>query len=395
MSNRIFICAAGRSAIGGFGGSLIDMAPAELGAAVARGVLERAGAKEAAELDEVVVGNVLAAGHGMNIARQVSLKAGVPVSVPAYTVNQVCGSGLKAVMLGASAIAAGDAGAVLAGGVESMSQAAFVSLGTRWGARLGHSELKDLLLSDGLTDVFHSCHMGITAENLAKRYSISREAQDAFAFESQKRAKVAVDSGHFKAEIVPLALMKRGKQVGTFEIDEHLRPQTTLESLAALKPAFSKDGTVTAGNASGINDGAAFVVLLSEKEVERRKATPLAEVLGWASSGVEPEVMGIGPVGATNAALTKAKLTLTDIDLVEANEAFAVQAIAVAQLLGLNAAHTNVCGGAIALGHPIGASGARVLVTLLHQLQRMQLRTGLATLCVGGGQGVAVVVRRV
>jgi acetyl-CoA C-acetyltransferase len=276
-----------------------------------------------------------------------------------------------------------------------MSQAGFVSMSTRWGARLGSSELKDLMLSDGLTDVFHQCHMGITAENLATRYSISREAQDAFACESQKKAAAAQTQGFFKSEISAVSLMKRGKQVGSFELDEHLRPQTTLESLKQLKPAFSKEGSVTAGNASGINDGAAFLVLMSEAEVLKRGLTPLAEVVAWGSGGVEPEVMGIGPVPAVRQALQRAEINLSQLDLIEANEAFAVQALAVARELELPLDRTNVCGGAIALGHPIGASGARVLVTLLHQLKRTGGSLGLATLCVGGGQGVAVIVKNI
>jgi acetyl-CoA C-acetyltransferase len=393
--SKVFIVSATRSAIGAFGGALVDVAPADLGACIARASLEHAGCGKDSIVDEVIIGNVLGAGHGMNMARQVALKAGVSVATPAYTVNQVCGSGLKAVMQAASSIRAGESHTVLAGGVESMSQAGFVSMSTRWGARLGSSELKDLMLSDGLTDVFHQCHMGITAENLATRYSISREAQDAFACESQKKAAAAQTQGFFKSEISAVSLMKRGKQVGSFELDEHLRPQTTLESLKQLKPAFSKEGSVTAGNASGINDGAAFLVLMSEAEVLKRGLTPLAEVVAWGSGGVEPEVMGIGPVPAVRQALQRAEINLSQLDLIEANEAFAVQALAVARELELPLDRTNVCGGAIALGHPIGASGARVLVTLLHQLKRTGGSLGLATLCVGGGQGVAVIVKNI
>jgi acetyl-CoA C-acetyltransferase len=396
MTRPVLVLSAARTAIGGFGGSLQDLSPSDLGAAVVKAALQRAGIAEdngGAVIDEVIMGNVLGAGHGMNIARQVCLKGGLSVATPAYTVNKVCGSGLKAISLGAAAVASEEAECILAGGVESMSQAPFVSLGTRWGARLGNSELKDLILADGLTDVFKSCHMGITAENLAERYKISREAQDAFSADSQAKALNAIEKGWFKSEITPVALFKKGKQVGTFEVDEHPRKGTTVESLAGLKPAFKKEGTVTAGNASGINDGAAAVLLASEKYAAQRGAKAIAEIIGWASGAVEPEVMGIGPVEAVKKLVQKTKVNLSEVDLIEANEAFAAQAISVNNLLGWNTAKVNVAGGAIALGHPIGASGARILVTLIHQLRRIGGKLGIATLCVGGGQGIAVLVR--
>ncbi|MBX7144954.1 MAG: acetyl-CoA C-acetyltransferase [Oligoflexia bacterium] len=395
MSSKVYIASAVRTAIGSFGGSLTELAPAELGAHAARAALEQANMKESPLVDEVIVGNVLGAGHGMNISRQVCLRAGLPVSTPAYTVNKVCGSGLKAISLGATEIAAGNYDCVLAGGVESMSQAAFVSLTQRWGARMGNSELKDLMLQDGLTDVFNSCHMGITAENIADKYKISRADQDSFALESQNKAQLAISQGYFKTEILPLPIMKRGKQVGTFDTDEHPRAGVTLESLSALKPAFKKDGSVTAGNASGINDGAAFLVLASEKALKDRNLKPMAEIVGWASAGVEPAIMGTGPIEAVKRVLSKTGLTSNDIDLIEANEAFAVQALAVNRALEFDPQRVNICGGAIALGHPIGASGARILVTLLHQLRRTGKRVGLATLCVGGGQGIAALVKRI
>ncbi|MFM1848563.1 MAG: acetyl-CoA acetyltransferase ThlA [Pseudomonadota bacterium] len=392
---KVFIVAATRSPIGNFGGTLLGTSPAELGRAIAVGALEkvRYGASRGSLVDEVIVGNVLGAGHGMNLARQVGVKAGLPVTVPAYTVNKVCGSGLKAVTLGAQAIALGDAEAVLAGGVESMSQAPFTTIGARWGARLGHLALNDAMINDGLTDVFHGCHMGITAENLAERFQISRREQDEYAAESQRRAASAIGNGWFQDEITPIMIEQRGKDPLRFDVDEYVRGSTTVEGLGKLKPAFKKDGSVTAGNASGINDGAAFLVLMSEARVKELGLEPLAELVGWASSGVEPEVMGIGPVEAVRTVCRKTGTDLGSIDLIEANEAFAVQALAVARSLELPVERTNICGGAIALGHPIGASGARILVTLVHQLRRAKKELGLATLCVGGGQGIAAVVR--
>lgn len=393
---EIFIVAAKRTAIGKFGGSLVEASPTELGVVALKGALESTGKAEAikGKVDEVIIGNVLGAGQGMNIARQVCLKSGLPVSVPSYAVNKVCGSGLKSVMLGCQSIALGDAKIVAAGGTESMSQVGFISMGSRWGAKLGHSELRDLILQDGLTDVFHSCHMGITAENLASKYNISRQDQDAFALESQKRAAAAISSGIFKDEISPFALMKRGKQVGEFSVDEHGRADTTLESLAGLKPAFKPDGSVTAGNASGINDGAAICIVASGDTVKEHGLKPLARVVGWSSAALEPEFMGMGPVGAVQNLCAKTGIKVGQVDLFEANEAFAAQALAVSRALELDSTKVNISGGAIALGHPIGASGARVLVTLVHALNRTQKRYGVATLCVGGGQGVAMMIER-
>ena len=394
----IYIVSAVRSAIGAFGGTLSGLSPSDLGRRVASEALSRAGLPEGKReangaVSEVIVGNVLGAGHGMNIARQVTLRSGLAVSTPAYTVNKVCGSGLKAVTLAAEALRSGDSDVILAGGVESMSQAPFVSLSARAGVRLGHTELRDLILQDGLTDVFDGCHMGITAENLAEAHSISRADQDRFALESQTRAAKAIAAGAFKDEIVPIAIEVRGKDPLQFATDEHPRAGTTIEALTKLRSAFKKDGTVTAGNASGINDGAAFLVLATAAGVKRLGVKPLAEIVGFASAGVEPKHMGIGPVKAVERLCEKTRTNLNDVAWIEANEAFAAQALAVQKLLKWDPAKVNPNGGAIALGHPIGASGARILVTLLHQLKRTGAPTGIATLCVGGGQGIAVLVK--
>jgi len=395
MSEKIFIVAAKRTAIGKFGGTLVDVSPAQLGTIATKATLVSAGASDKLNnaISEVIIGNVLGAGHGMNIARQICLNSGLPVSVPAFTISKVCGSGLKAVTLACQSIALSEAEVVVAGGVESMSQAPFVSASTRWGAKLGNAELKDLILQDGLTDVFHSCHMGITAENLAAKFNITREDQDAFALESQRRAKVAIEDGSFKEEIAAVPLMKRGKQVGEFLVDEHPRFDTTIESLKSLKPAFKSDGSVTAGNASGINDGAAILLVASETATKKYDLTPMAEIVGWASSALEPEIMGLGPVGAVQKLCQKTGVKLSEVDIIEANEAFASQSLAVSRALELDPKRVNVWGGAIALGHPIGASGARVLVTLVHALKKSNAKTGIATLCVGGGQGIAVMIR--
>ncbi|MDZ4784714.1 MAG: acetyl-CoA C-acyltransferase, partial [bacterium] len=361
---KIFLVAGKRTAIGKFGGTLLDISPAELGKITARATIASSGDEVliGARVNEVIIGNVLGAGHGMNIARQICLGAGLPITTPAYLLNKVCGSGLKAVVLACQGILCGDSELVLAGGVESMSQTVFVSKTARWGAKLGNVEMQDLILQDGLTDVFNSCHMGITAENLATKYNISRKDQDAFALESQKRALLAISSGFFKEEICPVPLMKRGKQVGEFLTDEHPRADTTIETLSSLKPAFKPDGSVTAGNASGINDGAATVLLASEGCVKNLGLKPMAEIIGWASSGVEPEIMGIGPVSAVQKLCNKTGVAISQVDLFEANEAFASQALAVSRSLELDPLKVNISGGAIALGHPIGASGARVLV---------------------------------
>lgn len=391
--NRAFIVEALRTPIGSFGGTLAAFSPATLGALCARATIERS-AVPADVFSEVIVGNVLGAGHGMNVARQVGRGAGLPDSVPALTLNRVCGSGLQAVIDAARGVRAGDFEVVLCGGVESMSQTGHLSFQQRWGARLGHAEMRDLLIWDGLTDVFHGCHMGVTAENLATVYGITRAEQDAFALESQKRAQRALQENWMRDEIVPVPIEKKGKPVAHFERDEHPRADTTAESLAALRPAFKKDGTVTAGNASGINDGAAFLVVASEGAVKRHSLRPLAEIEGYAVAGVNPEQMGIGPVPAVRKLLSGSGRSLSQIDLIEANEAFAVQALAVAKELEWDPTVVNVGGGAIALGHPIGASGARILVTLLHHLQRLKKERGIATLCVGGGQGVALEISR-
>ncbi len=391
---KVFIVAAKRTAIGSFGGALVGVSARSMGSTCARAAFSGLSEKVTAGVDEVIVGNVLAAGHGMNIARQIALDSGLKSEVPAFTVNQVCGSGLKAIALGFQSIRAGDAQCVLAGGVESMSQAMHVSSDVRWGKKMGAVEFKDLMLSDGLTDAFHGYHMGITAENLATEFKISREEQDAYAAESQRRAGIAQQAGHFKNEIAAVPLLKRGAVVGSFDTDEYIRPQTSTADLKKLSPAFQKDGTVTAGNASGINDGAAMLVLMSEEALARSGATALAEVLAVSAAGVAPERMGYGPVPAARKACESAKLTVGDLELVEANEAFAVQALVVQRELGLDPLKVNVSGGAIALGHPIGASGARVLTTLIYGLQRSSKQIGLATLCIGGGQGIAMIIRR-
>lgn len=393
--SEVFIVAARRTAVGSFGGSLAGVPPRTLGAICARAALSGvSNATPRVSIQQVIVGNVLSAGHGMNVARQIALDSGLSPAVTAFTVNQVCGSGLKAVALAYESIRLGASECVLAGGVESMSQAAHVSMEGRWGKKMGSIELKDSMLSDGLTDAFDGGHMGLTAENLASEFNISREAQDAYAAESQRRAALARAAGVFRDEIVPVPLQKRGGAETLFQEDEYIKPDTTPEGLAALKPAFKKDGTVTAGNASGINDGAAMLLLMSERAVERAGCTPLARIVSVASAGVEPQRMGFGPVPASQAACEYAGIVPSQVDLVEANEAFAVQALVVQQALKLDTARVNRWGGAIALGHPIGASGARVLTTLVHGMAREGSRMGLATLCIGGGQGIAMVLSK-
>lgn len=391
--SEVFIVAARRTAIGKFQGSLGTVAAADLGAAVIRAVLADSGV-EAQRVDHVCMGHVLAAGAGQNTARQAGIRAGLPVEVPATTVNMVCGSGLEAVQLGAQAIRLGDAQLVVAGGMESMSLAPYCLPKARAGLRMGHATLVDSMISDGLWDAFGDFHMGITAENLARRHGISRDAQDAYALQSQQRAVAAQDAGRFSAEITAVDLPKKGGGTQLFLVDEQPRRDVDATSLAALKPAFDKSGTVTAGNASTINDGAAAVVLASPEAVRKYRLPVLARVVAAARAGVDPAYMGEGPVPATRRCLEKAGWTVSSLDLVEANEAFAVQALTVLRQLELDPARVNVNGGAIALGHPIGASGARVLVTLLHELARRQASRGLATLCVGGGQGIALAVER-
>jgi acetyl-CoA C-acetyltransferase len=390
MSNDVVILSGCRTPIGTFGGAFKDVSAVELATLTVREAVRRAGVRPD-QVDEVILGCILQAGIGMNPARQATIKAGLPESVPAHTVNKVCGSGLKAVMLAAQAIKAGDAEVVVAGGTESMSGAPMLLPGARWGERLGHGRVLDHMIHEGLTDAFHDIHMGITAENLVERYHLSRERQDAFAAESQARAEAAIREGRFKDEIVPVPVPDR-KGARTVDTDEHPRPGTTAESLGKLRPAFKKDGSVTAGNASGLNDGAAALVVSSRERAERLGARPLARVLAYASAAVDPKVMGIGPVPAVKKALEKAGRSLDSIDLFELNEAFAAQSLAVLDELKLDPARVNVNGGAIALGHPIGASGARILVTLLYALRARGKRTGLAGLCIGGGQGVALIV---
>ena len=391
MSNDIAILAATRTAIGSFQGTLSGLPAHALGAALIRGILEKTGIAPA-EIDEVVLGQILTAGSGQNPARQAAIAAGLPHTVPALSLNKVCGSGLKAVHLAAQAIALGDADLVLAGGQESMSLAPYVLPKARTGLRLGHAQLEDSLIRDGLWDAFNDYHMGITAENLAERYGITRAQQDAFAADSQRKAAEAIAAGRFQDEITPISIPQRKGDPVLFDTDEQPRAGTTAEALAKLRPAFKKDGTVTAGNASTINDGAAVLLLASAQKAEALGLPVLAWIRGYASAGVDPAVMGIGPVPATQKTLNKAGWRIGDLDLIEANEAFAAQALAVNQELGWDTARVNVNGGAIALGHPIGASGARILVTLVHELIRRDARKGLATLCIGGGQGVAIVI---
>ena len=393
MSNDIAILAATRTAIGSFQGTLSGLPAHALGAALIRGLVEKTGIAPA-EIDEVVLGQILTAGSGQNPARQAAIAAGLPHTVPALSLNKVCGSGLKAVHLAAQAIALGDADLVLAGGQESMSLAPYVLPKARTGLRLGHAQLEDSLIRDGLWDAFNDYHMGITAENLAERYGITRAQQDAFAADSQRKAAEAIAAGRFQDEITPISIPQRKGDPVLFDTDEQPRAGTTAEALAKLRPAFKKDGTVTAGNASTINDGAAVLLLASAQKAEALGLPVLAWIRGYASAGVDPAVMGIGPVPATQKTLNKAGWRIGDLDLIEANEAFAAQALAVNQELGWDTARVNVNGGAIALGHPIGASGARILVTLVHELIRRDARKGLATLCIGGGQGVAIAIER-
>ena len=390
----VVIVSAARTAVGKFSGSLAKIAAPELGATVIRAVLERAGLKPE-QVSEVILGQVLAAGSGQNPARQSLIKAGLPTSVPGLTINKVCGSGLKAVMLAANAIIAGDADIVIAGGQENMSAAPHVLPGSRDGFRMGDAKLVDTMIVDGLWDVYNQYHMGITAENVAKEYGITREQQDAFAALSQNKAEAAQKAGRFDAEIVPVEIPQRKGEPLRFATDEFVRHGVTAESLAGLKPAFTKEGTVTAANASGLNDGAAAVIVMSAKKAEALGLTPLARIKAYASAGVDPKVMGMGPVPASRRCLERAGWTPGDLDLMEINEAFAAQALAVHQQMGWDTSKVNVNGGAIAIGHPIGASGCRILVTLLHEMQKRDAKRGLASLCIGGGMGVALAVERV
>ncbi|HFU4488666.1 TPA: acetyl-CoA C-acetyltransferase [Streptococcus suis] len=387
------IVAAVRTPIGSYGGSLKDVPAVDLGVTVVKAALEKIQLSPDM-VDELIFGNVLSAGLGQNVARQISMKAGIPISTPSYTINKVCGSGLKTIQLAAQAVLLGDADVVIAGGAENMSQAAYVLQNQRWGSRMGHSKVLDTMLVDGLTDAFEPIHMGITAENVAAKYGISREQQDAFAVASQEKAMAAIKAGKFKDEIVPVSIPQRKGDPILFDTDEYPRENASLEGMAKLRTAFKKDGTVTAGNASGINDGAAAVVVMSSEKAAELGLPVLATIKSYASAGLEPELMGCGPIYASRKALEKAGLTVADLDLVESNEAFAAQACAVNKDLDLNTDIVNVNGGAIALGHPIGASGARIFVTLLHEMQKRDAKCGLATLCIGGGMGTAVIVTR-
>ncbi len=382
----IYIIGACRTAIGSFGGSLSGVPAAELGSVVIKEALNRANVKPE-QVDEVLMGCICTAGQGQNVARQASIKAGIPEGICAMTVNMVCGSGLKTVMEGARAIACGDAEIVVAGGMENMSMAPYLLPDARNGMRMGDKSVVDSMIKDGLWCAFNDYHMGITAENVADQYKLTREAQDAFAAQSQAKAAAA----DFSKEIVAVPV-KVKKEIVPFEKDEYIRPSTNEESLAKLRPAFTKEGTVTAGNASGINDGAAAVILISGDKMKELGLKPLAKLVACGQDGVDPKIMGIGPVGATKKALAKAGWTVADLDLIEANEAFAAQALAVSSDLQLDPAKTNVKGGAIALGHPIGASGTRILVTLIHTMQEKGLKKGLATLCIGGGMGIAALI---
>ena len=389
----VVIVAATRTAVGSFQGSLAHVPAVELGAAVIRQLLAQTGL-DGAQVDEVIMGQVLTAGAGQNPARQAAIKAGLPFAVPALTLNKVCGSGLKALHLGAQAIRCGDAEVIIAGGQENMSLSNYIMPGARTGLRMGHSQIVDTMISDGLWDAFNDYHMGITAENLVAKYDISREAQDAFAAASQQKATAAIEAGRFVDEITPILIPQRKGDPIAFTTDEQPRAGTTAESLAKLRPAFKKDGSVTAGNASSLNDGAAAVMLMSAAKAKALGLPVLAKIAAYANAGVDPAIMGIGPVSATQRCLSKAGWTLQQLDLIEANEAFAAQALAVGQELQWDASKVNVNGGAIAIGHPIGASGCRILVTLLHEMLKRDAKKGLATLCIGGGQGVALAIER-
>jgi acetyl-CoA C-acetyltransferase len=391
---EVVIVSAVRTALGNFNGSLKNVSAPDLGATVIKGALEKAGLKPE-QVDEVILGNVLQAGLGQNPARQAAISAGIPESVSSMTINKVCGSGLKAVHLATQAILAGDAEIVVAGGMENMSQAPYLLKNARDGFKMGDQKLVDTLTSDGLTCVFNHYHMGMTAENLADKYSITREEQDQFSAWSQEKAAKAIEAGKFKDEIVPVIIPQRKGDPIVFDRDEYPKKGTTAEKLAGLRPAFKKDGSVTAGNASGINDGAAVVVVMSRKKADELGVKPLVTIKGNASAGVDPSIMGIGPVPAVRKVLEKTSISLEELELIEANEAFAAQSLAVDRELHFNKEILNVNGGAIALGHPIGASGARILVTLIHEMKRRNARVGLATLCIGGGQGVATVVELV
>nr|MBF0682968.1 acetyl-CoA C-acetyltransferase [Pseudomonas sp.] len=389
----VVIVAATRTAIGSFQGALASVPAVDLGAAVIQRLLEQTGVP-GAQVNDVILGHVLTAGAGQNTARQAAVKAGLPHGVPSMTLNKVCGSGLKAVQLGVQAIRCGDAEVVIAGGMENMSLAPYVMPGARTGLRMGHGQIVDTMIQDGLWDAFNDYHMGITAENLVEKYQLSREEQDAFAAASQQKAAAAIEAGRFADEITPILIPQRKGEPVAFSVDEQPRAGTTAEALAKLRPAFKKDGSVTAGNASSLNDGAAAVLLMSAEKAKTLGLPVLARIAGYASAGVDPAIMGIGPVDATRRTLAKAGWDIAELDLIEANEAFAAQSLSVGKELQWDADKVNVNGGAIALGHPIGASGCRILVTLLHEMIRRDAHKGLATLCIGGGQGVALAIER-
>ncbi len=391
---EVVIVSAVRTAIGSFGGSLKDIPAAELGSIVIKEAVNRAGIKPEL-VEEVVMGNVIQAGQGQNVARQAAVKAGLPVGVPAMTINKVCGSGLRCVALAAQMIKAGDCDVVIAGGMENMSLAPYAMPGARWGQRMGDGKMVDTMIKDALWDAFNDYHMGVTAENIAKECGLTREMQDEFALNSQLKAEKAIKEGKFIDEIVPVVIPQRKGEPKVFDQDEFPRFGSTIEKMAKLRPSFIKDGTVTAANASGINDGAAAFVVMSAEKAQELGVKPMAKIVSYGSKGLDPAIMGYGPFHATKKALEVAGLTVEDMDLIEANEAFAAQSLAVAKDLNFDMEKVNVNGGAIALGHPVGASGARILVTLLHEMEKRDAKKGLATLCIGGGMGTALVVERV
>ena len=393
MTRKVVIASAARTPVGAYGGAFKTVTARQLGAVAAKEAIKRAGIKPE-DIDESILGCVLQAGNGQNIARQISLDAGIPIEKPAMTLNIVCGSGLRSVSLAAQMILAGDCDVVLAGGTESMSNAPYLLTDERWGARMGDKKVVDEMIKDGLWDAFNDYHMGVTAENIAEKFSLSREEQDELAAGSQQKAAKARAEGRFKDEIVPVEVKGRKGKVTVVDTDEYIKEGVTKESISGLKPAFIKDGTVTAANASGINDGAACLVVMSEEKAKELGVKPLATIVSYATEGVDPKIMGTGPIPSVRKALEKANLTLADIDLIEANEAFAAQALSVIKELGLNTDIVNVNGGAIAIGHPVGASGARILTTLLYEMQKRDSKKGIATLCIGGGMGTALVVER-
>lgn len=390
---EVVIVSAARTPIGSFGGTLKSVPARTLGAVAIKEAVKRAGI-DPATIDEVIMGNVLQAGLGQNVSRQMSLDAGIPIEVPTMTINKVCGSGLRAVELAAQIIKAGDADIIVAGGAESMSMAPYVMPAGRWGARMNNTQMVDVMVNDGLWDAFNNYHMGITAENVAEQWGLTREQLDEFALASQQKAEAAIKAGKFKDEIVPVEIPQRKGDPILFDTDEHPKFGSTIEKMAKLKPAFKKDGMVTAANASGLNDEGAAVVVMSKEKADQLGIKPMATIAGYASAGVDPSIMGVGPVPSSKKALEKVGMSVADMDLIEANEAFAAQSLAVGHDLGFDTSKLNVNGGAIALGHPIGASGCRILITLLFEMQKRDAKKGLATLCIGGGMGTALVVER-